>query len=277
MKLNDTYQLIKTDDGTYSLHSNTFDQLMHSTDGAYLESVNKHVLASNVLQLNQASINILDVGFGIGYNVLATLCEKKCSTIKKINIISLEYDNTALQFMSQLKFNNEMATQYNKIMYAFKSGVYQDESTYIKVLFGDARENITTLEKKSFDAIYQDAFSPAKNCELWSVNYFKQLYNILKDNGVITTYSAALQVRRAMIEANFFVTNFKNKNMIKNGTLAKKKYTNDSLTQEEIAAIFDEIKSTPYYDENLILPRDEILENRKKEMKAKREQRKNLV
>ena len=74
MKNND-YSIINTEDGTYSLYSEEYRQAMHSTSGAYQEAVLKHIYPSQILNSTGTELYVLDIGFGIGYNILALLHE----------------------------------------------------------------------------------------------------------------------------------------------------------------------------------------------------------
>jgi tRNA U34 5-methylaminomethyl-2-thiouridine-forming methyltransferase MnmC len=56
-----------------------------------------------------------------------------------------------------------------------------------------------------FDLVYMDAFDPAKQPELWTVEVFNTLYQIMKDGAYIVTYSSKGDVKRAMREAGFIV------------------------------------------------------------------------
>ena len=82
------------------------------------------------------------------------------------------------------------------------NGVYKDETLYIEVFLGDAREYIKRFTHK-FDIVYQDAFSPATNPILWTQEYFYDISNAIKETGVLTTYSIALAIRLALYENGF--------------------------------------------------------------------------
>ncbi len=56
---------------------------------------------------------------------------------------------------------------------------------------------------KDIDIVYQDAFSSEVNTELWSVEYFKDIYNCTSEDCVLTTYSIATNVRLSLYEAGF--------------------------------------------------------------------------
>ena len=56
-----------------------------------------------------------------------------------------------------------------------------------------------------FDIVYFDAFGPRVQPELWGVDIFSKMYNALKLNGVLVTYSAKGSVRRTMQNIGFKV------------------------------------------------------------------------
>ncbi len=58
---------------------------------------------------------------------------------------------------------------------------------------------------QSFDVVFFDAFSPDAQPELWTEEVFKNLYALMKEGGVMTTYCAKGDVRRAMLAAGFKV------------------------------------------------------------------------
>ena len=56
-----------------------------------------------------------------------------------------------------------------------------------------------------FDIIYFDAFGARVQPELWTVEIFKKMFNALRSNGILVTYSSKGSVRRAMQEVGFIV------------------------------------------------------------------------
>ena len=65
------------------------------------------------------------------------------------------------------------------------------------------------LSSKSFnsqyDVVFFDAFSPDAQPELWTEEVFRSVYRLMKEGGVMTTYCAKGDVRRAMLAAGFRV------------------------------------------------------------------------
>ena len=94
---------------------------------------------------------------------------------------------------------------------------YKDEFVEIEVANVDAREYIKKLKNIHF--VYQDAFSPKVNEELWTIEYFSDLKKILNKKGVITTYSVATPVRCALYKLGFKLFTHKD-DSIRKGTIA---------------------------------------------------------
>lgn len=65
---------LKTEDSTYTFFDDEYREAMHSLSGAYREALYMHVLPSRVLE-KEGTVCVLDVGLGLGYNVLALLYE----------------------------------------------------------------------------------------------------------------------------------------------------------------------------------------------------------
>jgi tRNA U34 5-methylaminomethyl-2-thiouridine-forming methyltransferase MnmC len=64
-------------------------------------------------------------------------------------------------------------------------------------------ENI--VDKNAFDLIYFDAFGAKNQPELWTEDIFLRMFEALKENGILVTYSAKGSVRRAMQTVGFSV------------------------------------------------------------------------
>ena len=270
MKNNNTKSeyLVKTDDGSTTLFLEEYEQAMHSTSGAYEESLLKHVIPSRILEEKERSLNVLDIGFGLGYNVLALIYEyKERGMTNPVNIISLEKEKNFTPFMDQIEFSGTRENTYSLVKKAYNDGTAKEGNISISVIFGDARNVIGSLKKEFFMAVFQDPFSPAMNPELWSLEYFRLIYSLMDKKGIMTTYSSALHIRRAMIEAGFFIGRGPSVGKKREGTTASKSSLMDQLNIEEIRVIMENPKSAPYRDKNLDLDRKTILAERLNEIK----------
>src|SRR5690606_27427663 len=76
----------------------------------------------------------------------------------------------------------------------------------LKILIGDARITLPHYIKKhslKVHAIYQDAFSPKRNPDLWTVEWFTLLKEISHQDVIMSTYSSSSAIRKSMAEAGF--------------------------------------------------------------------------
>ncbi len=271
------YRPVLTEDGSYTLFVQEYDQTMHTITGAYTESVIKHLHPSGVLE-KKHGIRVLDVGFGLGYNLLALIHEaRKKGFGFSIEAVSLENDRSLGRYIAENTFPDEREQDYDLIRKAFFSGHVHTDQADVTVLFGDGRASIKSLAGQKFDCVFQDPFSPSKNPELWTVEYFMLIKNLMADEGILTTYSSAAQVRAAMEEAGFFLGKGPSMGPKKEGTLAAmQKGFFDGFSPEEIRTRLLDKNYVPYRDPDLKGSRNEII-SRRKEEKHQRKLKNNII
>ena len=190
---------VKTNDGSLTLKSEKFNECYHSSEGALKETLYKHVFPAFEVVKNE-NIKILDICFGLGYNTFASIIYGK---YKKIEIYSPEFDEELIKSLKNFKYPNEFEKISHIINKVSKNFCYEDSKIKIEIYRGDAREYIKTFDDNFFDIVYQDAFSPKVNKELWTIEYFKEIKRIMKNSAVLTTYSVATPVRCALYTLGF--------------------------------------------------------------------------
>ena len=211
---------VVTGDRSITLHSDEYDETYHSVSGAVEEAYKKFAEpALEIVDLrNNDEISILDVGFGLGYNAGAVLDKVLEANLNcRISIVGLEKDLGVLLKIKDMhpliktyhvikdlaeQINTKRTNTENKG--TAKMLEYNKEGISIRVLLGRAEHQVKKL-KPGFDIILHDPFSPKKNPELWTESFFKELRRLIKDNGVLTTYSCARNARENMIKAGFKV------------------------------------------------------------------------
>ncbi len=200
-----TSSAIVTKDGSSTLYSISYDQHFHSLeDGAIFETLNKHIIPAIQYHKNKKQINILDICFGLGYNTFTTIyyiLQNKLDI--NVNIYSPELDEKLVKNLINFEYPKEFDSIKNIINKVVTNGYYEDENFSINLYFGDARDYIKTL--KNIDIVYQDAFSSDVNKELWTLEYFKDIKQILSDDAIITTYSISTPIRLGMSENGLFI------------------------------------------------------------------------
>jgi len=216
------HKLTKSDDGTYTAYSVEFNEHYHSTkDGALNESLSKHVAPACKLKKDKKELHILDICFGLGFNTLATIYYyQKHSLDTKLFIYSPEFDKELISSLVDFSYPKEFEGFKKIINNISINNLHVDDSLHVEVFLGDAREYVKQFKNK-FDIVYQDAFSPQTNPALWTKEYFCDIYNAMKKDGILTTYSTALKTRLALHVNDFFV--YLNKgDGFRNATVASK-------------------------------------------------------
>ena len=133
---------------------------------------------------------ILDICFGLGYNAMCAL-----HSVRECEIYSPEQDS--IDYLRDFTYSNIPKTK--EIIDSLAScGTYTCKNGTIHFHRGDALEYLESFPKDFFDFIFQDPFSIEHNSELWSKEYFRKLYEISKQNALISTYAKA---RRALENA----------------------------------------------------------------------------
>lgn len=213
----------KTADGSFTLKSERYNEHYHSVkDGALTESLYKHVKPA-LAQLDLIDeIRILDICFGLGYNTLATLYELDLIGYKgRVVIKSPESDLDLIDSLKRLQYPKEFIPYLDLINTISNGENIDSEKISIEVYRGDATEYLKSLDDE-FDIIYQDPFSSSKNPELWSEQFFADLFRLLSNDGVLTTYSQAKAVRATMKNVGFRLYEHGNL-QIRAGTIGSKK------------------------------------------------------
>lgn len=198
------HSLVLSGDGSYTAYSKEYNEHYHSIkDGALQESLYKHVIPALQLQKDKEEIHILDICFGLGFNTLATLWYYQQNDLRsKLYIYSPELDDKLVDSLTNFNYPKEFEPFLDVIEDLTLQGWYEDEDFSIELFLGDAREYIKRFED-TFDIVYQDPFSPSTNPMLWTQEYFADIAKAMKEEGVLTTYSIALQTRLALHNNGF--------------------------------------------------------------------------
>lgn len=257
--LQNPFTPISTADGSVTFFSNDWKEHYHTKSGARLEAQQKFVVPSDLpLKLKTKNIKLLDVCFGLGNNSLAALC---AGGDHQLNITALEMDKRVVRAASQ--FFQGLETDPVDWKEVLSELLQKNQSTVdnhqLSIQWGDARWLIQGLENESFDIVFHDPFSSQHCPELWTVEFFQQLYRVMKPDGVLLTYSSSLPVRGAMREADFVIGETHPGQPMGNGTIAAKRPENIEFPN---LGNFDERRSIPYRDPHLCATSKTILRNR---------------
>lgn len=199
-------EIIKTLDGSTTIHISDWDECYHSKHGAIQEA--KHVFIKNGLSLfEDKPVSILEIGFGTGLNAFITFLEA-AQKKQKIMYTGVEAYPVDADEVLEMNYVEELkACEFENI---FQKMHQTDWDHAIELTAG-----FTLIKRKQFfneiddqdcfDLIYFDAFGYRVQPELWSTEIFQKMYDSLRPNGVLVTYAARGVVKRSMIEVGFTV------------------------------------------------------------------------
>ncbi|MCG2420027.1 tRNA (5-methylaminomethyl-2-thiouridine)(34)-methyltransferase MnmD [Aequorivita sp. F47161] len=200
--------LFKTGDGSYTLHIPEWDEQYHSKHGAIAEAL--HVFIKEGLyhwfsKNKSETISILEIGFGTGLNAFLTFLETETNSFNVaytgVEAYPLQIDEISkLNYFSLLNTSEENFLKLHVSPWEVKTKLSEKfQLTKQQRLFSEIDAENT------FNIIYFDAFGIRVQPELWTETIFKIMYKSLKPDGVLVTYAANGNARRAMQAAGFIV------------------------------------------------------------------------
>jgi len=194
-------------DGSHTVFSNKYNAHYHSIYGALDESIHVFIVAGlyHLQRQNKKSISILEMGFGTGLNAFMTWLESE-KTKHQIQYTAIEAFPISLEEAADLNYAPSLQQDASKFLKLHNSP--WEESIALSNNFSFIKNKIKFEEldfQSQFDIIYFDAFAPNAQPELWETNILQKMYDALKPEGILVTYSAKGSVRRAMQSVGFTV------------------------------------------------------------------------
>ena len=215
----DTYKnyFVLTDDGSYSINSKEINhkiETLHTSTGAISESFEKFI---KPMKFNyEEDVAILDICAGLGYNSSAAIEDFMKNSSKSsltIDMVEISHATLACGLLvpSPIKAHDitkkSIEDELIKQDYATLSLETCEipENIDINVYIEDARQTVQKLKDNTYDAIFLDPFSQNMAPELFSLEFFKEFRRVIKNDGIVATYTSSAPVRAAFIEADFYI------------------------------------------------------------------------
>ena len=198
------YSLVATQDGSYTYFSHQYQDIYHSRGGALTEALYRYYYSCHIPQkAARGRLALLDIGFGLGINLAVTLHQLQQLPFRgEFFALSLEKDRHLLAQLPHFPYPPQLQGVVPWILHLAERGEVSAGPFHLKLILGPAEETIQQIEGR-FDAIYLDPFSPKKNPELWSLDFFRHLRRLLALDGIVSTYSSAVSVRVNLLAAGF--------------------------------------------------------------------------
>ena len=196
-------EIIITSDGSTTINLPEWNEQYHSKNGSINETY--HVfINSGLKQVKTDDVSILEIGFGTGLNCFITLLESK----RKIDYVGVEAYPVTSDEIDKMNFISVLEAQKEKELFEKTHTISWDEKHQITDEFSltKRKQFFEDIEdKEAFNLIYFDAFGARVQPELWTEEIFGKMFDALKENGILVTYSAKGSVRRAMQTVGFTV------------------------------------------------------------------------
>ena len=198
-------QLEQTADGSYTLFVPELDEHYHSVKGALTESA--HIFIN--MGLNHSTVpepRVLEIGFGTGLNAFLSLLEAEKKQ-RKVHFTTIERFPLDMETIRKMNYPAQVAPDHAPAYEALHLAPWNEDAvvtpffTLHKIEADFTNYHFPT----GYDVIYFDAFAPEKQPEMWSQELFDQLYTVLHEGGILTTYCAKGVIRRMLQTAGFTV------------------------------------------------------------------------
>lgn len=223
------YQIIETSDGSNSVIAEQFGVTYHSRHGAVQEA--QHVFIEAALYAKMEALknttprpilHILEMGFGSGLNALMTCLEalKNEWQIQYTTLEAYPMPPEIAQKMGHGAYFEPIKEKYFSENSVTK--ITLNPNLFFQSLHDCAWNKVVTLHPFFFfekvnvmlenfdvtnfaDIVYFDAFAPQSQPELWNIFSMQKIYNILKIDGIMTTYCAQGAFKRTLKSVGFKV------------------------------------------------------------------------
>ncbi len=273
-------QLVSTEDGSMTFWNEEYKEHYHTPAGARLEAMEKYIVPGKLMErLAKGDVQLLDVCFGLGYNSLSAMNiatggkgsvpsrDDKEAAPPLLTVTALEMDRRVVRAAAD-NIRQEDADTFDWkdcLSQLYRNQAYSlQAAAIINMHWGDARYTITKFDPNSFDLVFLDAFSTQRNSELWTVDFFKMLKQIMKPDAVLLTYCAAIPVRAGLMEAGFHVGETDPVGRQRGGTIAAMRMEDIAipLPTYELKMIRETTRGLSYRDPHGVWTNKEILRDR---------------
>jgi tRNA 5-methylaminomethyl-2-thiouridine biosynthesis bifunctional protein len=200
-----------------------FGDVYHSTSGAF-EQAEYVFLHGNGLPerwQNRRIFTVLETGFGMGVNFLATWAawreaSERCERLHFVSVEKHPFSRDDLRAAldavvartphpkgaTLAKLAHELVDAWPMLVPGTHRLEFEGGRVTLTLTFGDALDALPKMGLRA-DAIYLDGFAPAKNPDLWSPAIFKALARVAGEEATFATWSSAGDVKRALEQNGF--------------------------------------------------------------------------
>ncbi|MFD1095182.1 tRNA (5-methylaminomethyl-2-thiouridine)(34)-methyltransferase MnmD [Salegentibacter chungangensis] len=203
-------KIIKTADGSVTIHLPDWDEQYHSKHGAVQEAI--HVFIKTGLHwfvenYQKKELSVLEIGFGTGLNAFITALEAEKLGLD-VSYCGIEAYPVETSEIENLNYPQALKASERKDLFMRLHETEWEKSFKISENFSLSKRQKKFQEiddVAQFDLVYFDAFGARVQPQLWTEEIFGIMFRAMKPGSVLVTYSAKGSVRRAMQAVGFQV------------------------------------------------------------------------
>jgi tRNA U34 5-methylaminomethyl-2-thiouridine-forming methyltransferase MnmC len=202
------YSIEETEDGSVTVYDKDAGATFHSRHGAITES--KHIFIETgldfVVPMLGKKLNVLEVGFGSGLNVLLTAiaAQKNQLEISYTAIECYPLPESVYSALNYAEVEADASFFQNLHLAGWGSSVGIFPGFELFKHHGDVNA-FPFLMSPLYHLVYFDAFGPADAPEMWSVGLFEKIFESMNSEACLVTFSSKGEVKRMLKSAGFIV------------------------------------------------------------------------
>ncbi len=197
---------VPTADGSHTLLHPVLNEHYHSRHGAIQESEHIFIdlgLRPKLTGSEGRAVRVFEMGFGTGLNALLTwkLADHLGSVVHYTGLEAYPVEPAAQRL---LNYDTLVRKQGFDLLHACS----WEEQHQLSAFFSFTKHEgfLHRYQADSaYDLVYYDAFSPGAQPELWTVEIFERISEMMTAGAFLVTYSSKGSVRRALAAAGFSV------------------------------------------------------------------------
>jgi len=261
-------------DGSVTFWSPEFREHFHPPAGARATARAQFVDACDLRgRLAAGDVRLLDVGFGLGYNTLSACNMAAESATGRLHATVLDLDRRAVlaSARAMIGCDVDMFDWADALSLLYDTGNVVAARFDIRALWGDARHTVTLLRGRPvFDIVFLDPFSVQRNTELWTLDFFRAIREVMAPHGVLVTRCTAISVRAALMQAGLCVGASQGRGSIRGATVAAVHAEDipSTLSAAHLAALRDPVRGAPYRDPPGTWDNRQILRDREQRLRS---------
>jgi tRNA 5-methylaminomethyl-2-thiouridine biosynthesis bifunctional protein len=195
-------------------YAEQFGDVYHSNDGGLAQACHVFLDGNHLPQRWQgrASFALLETGFGLGLNFLATWLAwrndaQRCS---RLHYVAIEKHPFSAADLAQLhaqwpelsELSAALCTQWPALTPGYHRLLLDEGKVVLTLIFGDIVDCLPRIDA-ACDAFYLDGFAPDKNPTMWLPDILIRLKRLAAPEATLATYTVSAVVRKALVEAGF--------------------------------------------------------------------------